>query len=462
LSFATFTWGLSGLEVGLVTLLTTGAVGLALQLDGGASRRTLGLLAVVLSLALLTRPDSLVLAAIVVAYGGLTARAGRRRTVLLTLGGAVVGTLVGLTVFRLVYYGDPLPNTYYLKLQGGDLSTRLTRGLLALGNLGVLSLYLPLVLGLAYFVLERPRRGGPYLLAGLVVGHCGYSVYAGGDAWEQYLYANRYITPVLPLLLVLAALGIGALLAGARGRGRRGVLGFAAASVALFPLLYGLAEFARWQLPRQENLSLGDPEWYKVRLAILVVAVLLLALPTGAGRICHPQALARRLAWPGLVVLLLIFSNGEPISSWLRHGGESSSSSQMVRYGLALRAATAPEARIAVVWAGAIPYFADRPAVDLLGKSDPVIAHGARRGRLHPGHDKWNYRYSIGELRPDVVAQIWHARDDRDVRLLASWGYSRVHERLEPDLYVRNDSTLVDRAALRSWVCRRARRPPGC
>jgi hypothetical protein len=134
----------------------------------------------------------------------------------------------------------------------------------------------------------------------------------------------------------------------------------------------------------------------------------------------------------------------------------------MTRYGLALRATTAPEARIAVVWAGAIPYFADRPAVDLLGKSDPVIAHGARRGRLHPGHDKWDYRYSIGELRPDVVAQIWQPDQAPETAQLESWGYSRVHEQLESDLYVRNDSTLVDRAALRSWVCRRSDRPPDC
>jgi hypothetical protein len=463
-SFPTAVWGISGLEVGLVTLLTTTAAWLALRLERGDGRWALPLLAAVLSLALLTRPDTLVLSAIVLLYAGLTAPAERRRAVLLVLGGAVVGTLVGLTVFRLLYYGDPLPNTYYLKLQGADLPTRLTRGLLAFGNLGLLSLYLPLLLALAYFALERPRRAGPYLLAALVVGHCAYSVYAGGDAWEQYLYPNRYITPVLPLLFVLAALGIEAVIATAQGRRRWPVLLAAVASVPLFLLLNGLVRLARAWLPAQAELSLGNPDWFTARLAALVVAaVLLLALSASTGRRGFPPALARRLAWPGLVVLLLVFANGEPLENWLRSSGDpNSDSARMARYGLGLRATTAPEARIAVVWAGAIPYFSQRPAVDLLGKSDPVVARGARRGPLYPGHDKWDYRYSIAELRPDVIAQVWRPRDDPDLRLLASWGYSRVHETLEPNLYVRNDSTLVDRAALRAWVCRQSGRPRTC
>jgi hypothetical protein len=26
---------------------------------------------------------------------------------------------------------------------------------------------------------------------------------------------------------------------------------------------------------------------------------------------------------------------------------------------------------------------------------------------FYPGHNKWDYAYSIGELHPDVVAQLW-------------------------------------------------------
>jgi hypothetical protein len=83
--------------------------------------------------------------------------------------------------------------------------------------------------------------------------------------------------------------------------------------------------------------------------------------------------------------------------------------SKYVRTGLVVGRLTTPDARVGVVWAGATPYFADRPAIDLLGRSDARLA----REEMHrpadlltgfyPGHLKWNLAYSIGELEPDVV-----------------------------------------------------------
>ena len=72
---------------------------------------------------------------------------------------------------------------------------------------------------------------------------------------------------------------------------------------------------------------------------------------------------------------------------------------EATRQGLLLKQATTPDARIAYVWAGAIPYFAGREAIDLLGKSDPVIARGKPATSFYPGHSKWNYAYSIGETQ---------------------------------------------------------------
>jgi hypothetical protein len=81
--------------------------------------------------------------------------------------------------------------------------------------------------------------------------------------------------------------------------------------------------------------------------------------------------------------------------------------------GVALRDLTTPSATVAVVWAGSTPYFSERPAVDVLGKTDRRIAHQAVRPEVfldrdpriayYPGHSKWDLAYSVGELRPDVV-----------------------------------------------------------
>ena len=85
-----------------------------------------------------------------------------------------------------------------------------------------------------------------------------------------------------------------------------------------------------------------------------------------------------------------------------------------------VRELTTQEAKVAVVWAGILPYFAERHAVDLLGKNDKVIARkpmrvsaGLSRFKdFYPGHLKWDYAYSIGELRPDVIISLWGDREE--------------------------------------------------
>jgi hypothetical protein len=88
----------------------------------------------------------------------------------------------------------------------------------------------------------------------------------------------------------------------------------------------------------------------------------------------------------------------------------------MVRLAHALTGITAPKAKIAVYLAGTLPYFAGREALDLLGKTDRIVAHEEARPipsgisplvGFWPGHMKWDYAHSIGDERPDVVAQVW-------------------------------------------------------
>ena len=47
-------------------------------------------------------------------------------------------------------------------------------------------------------------------------------------------------------------------------------------------------------------------------------------------------------------------------------------------------------------------YFADRPAVDLLGRSDRYIARLVV-DRFLPGHSKWDSDYVIHVRRPDLI-----------------------------------------------------------
>jgi hypothetical protein len=88
-----------------------------------------------------------------------------------------------------------------------------------------------------------------------------------------------------------------------------------------------------------------------------------------------------------------------------------------------LRNITTPAATIVVTRAGTIPYFSDRSSIDLLGKTDRHIAHEDMRTfavgwhkfiEFRPGHMKFDYRYSIGQQQPDVIAQLWrHGEEAR-------------------------------------------------
>jgi hypothetical protein len=147
-------------------------------------------------------------------------------------------------------------------------------------------------------------------------------------------------------------------------------------------------------------------------LALLGSETLLAAFAPARAR--APAALAAGLA-------LLFAIHAAPVRDWWREGGLHVQDDQiLVRQGLAIRAATPETARIAVIWAGAIPYFSRRPAIDLLGKSDPVIA--ALRPRLGfrlPPRDIER----IGALGYEKVAQYYVRRgapvDPRPLR--APW-----------------------------------------
>ena len=94
-----------------------------------------------------------------------------------------------------------------------------------------------------------------------------------------------------------------------------------------------------------------------------------------------------------------------------------------------------------MVWAGATPYFDHRPSIDLLGKSDTVIAHEPPHHRpLLPGHMKWDYAYSVGKLHPDVITELWRPTA-ADLALVRRAGYVQRSD----GIYVRRGSSSLSR-----------------
>lgn len=117
--------------------------------------------------------------------------------------GFLLAVSLGYQLFRWSYFGEALPNTYYLKLAGVPLEVRLLRGAWAFA-----------------------RFAAPQAPVFVVV----------GDAWEHAgIGANRFVAFVMPLMFVLFGAGVALGLKRLRVRSlsRRALVGGAATVAAL-------------------------------------------------------------------------------------------------------------------------------------------------------------------------------------------------------------------------------------
>jgi hypothetical protein len=348
-------WAVMGFEVALLVLLADLALlGLARwRVQDGW--RGLVVPSAWLALAVWVRLDAAVVAMVAVLYVTWRARDDEVLMGLVPLL-AVGASLAVQTALRLALYDQWLPNTYYLKMTGYPVLLRVAAGSIWLG----LAAWGPGLLvelpALGWAVLRKDHR--LWLLVGVVGTQCAYSAWVGGDAWEENGLANRFVAVGLPAFAV--------------------IIGGAFARLAERP-------------PFGRPLVVG-----------LLVALAALALE-GRGQ---PE---RTAAW---------------LTADLPY--KSDDARELVALSRALSDVTTPEARVAVVWAGFVPYLTDRPCIDLLGKCDAVIAQfpahgfdevgqafswrnptGDAWGHFYPGHLKWHYRWSVGRLKPDVIAQQW-------------------------------------------------------
>jgi hypothetical protein len=137
----------------------------------------------------------------------------------------------------------------------------------------------------------------------------------------------------------------------------------------------------------------------------------------------------------------------------------TTTNAENVRLALALSEVTTPTATVAVGWAGTLPYFLGRTAIDLLGKSDRKVAHGPmyqpapnapllrRLGWFFPGHMKRDLDFSIGQLRPDIVVTVWPPEDPEQAPYLRAYQAVELEGRT---VYIRRKSRQIRWSRLRS------------
>lgn len=321
------------------------------------SHRAAQYIGALLALAYAIRPDGFLPLVPALVLALVEARATPRRILLGLL--PLCGAVLALLAWRRFYYGSDVPNTYLLKMGAFPLRFRLENGW------GFVAPYLWQTLPMwivAAFVLCRRRDARSLSLLASAVSTLAYQVYVGGDPWPYW----RQMSPGYPLFALFVVM----------------------AADDLLRLPGALIErVAGWSLPR----------------AVRTVASFLLPLA------CH-----------GLLFLVSRPTAGAFRGSAVLKFNVAWNKANVER-GLLLQQILEDQGRIAVVWAGATPYYCSSCfAIDLLGKCD---VHVASRdpdlsGKIAwsgmksvPGHNKSDVEYSLDECRADYTETLEWGND---------------------------------------------------
>lgn len=243
---------------------------------------------------------------------------------------AIAGAaVVTMTVFRLLYFGWPLPNTVYAKV--GLTPLALERGILYVLSLALTFPHIAIVAVTALF-----SRGSLAVSAGrqgslVVVCGCCYAASAGGD----WMAMGRHLIPVLPF-----------------------------AAIAFATQINGL--------------------WKRLPAAAIAVSAVALILSLLPGFNIHVVPRTVRQAFAFLPT---------PFSSHLTEYEtwkvERDNSVKRIQLGRALRRHTKPGESLIALGIGAVGYYSDLKIYDPAGLVNVEVAHrDAPRRRVAAGHDK--------------------------------------------------------------------------
>lgn len=341
-------WALAGLETPLFAALVTW--GVALGIEGAKSRG--GAAGAVLGLATLARPEgALVFGSVAagVAWRRLRARSSEGEAGiglgrwLMGLAASFAVPVLSYQVFRMAYYGEVLPNTFYVKTSGARwaaVEQGLAYARVALPQVGVLALglvvpALPWRRGAAEDDHGWSRALGVGRL--LVPLYVGYVVSVGGD----FLDLARFLVPLVPLAACW--------LVGALGRGLRGARPVVWVTWGALTLVHGLTQYR----VGARALALNDAEKATVGIE-----------PFG---------------WTGLYA-----RRWAATGRWLaQHAG--------------------PGDTMAVGAAGAMPFYAGLSNLDTFGLCDRYVARHGMVGGVRPGHQRWAPREYVLGRRPTFI-----------------------------------------------------------
>jgi hypothetical protein len=364
-------WSLMGMETGLLTLLLLLGILAVFNYEEHGKLKPLFLASVYLGLAYLTRNDSIIFAVLIWFY--IIWKIPNKRTDFKS----IFRLLPAICLYFIFVIGQCIfQYLYYGEWVPNTYILKLTgmplfvRLVNGVGFIKLFLLEISILLILSIIDLVFNFRKPKLLLLSLVLSAIAYQVYVGGDAWSYW----RIMSPTMPLLIMLFIIAV-VFLMSRRVRGQYSV---------------HLPQF----LKKYESEG----------------SILLLTLGG----------------------LLLVNTHFMPELLLTQKPYQTQDNQYFVNSALVIDQLTSSDASVGVLWAGSIPYYTGRKAIDFLGKSDRYIAHLPPdvSGQIAwdgmysvPGHNKYDLNYSIKILQPTYVQRfVWGSQD------LSQWAESHYVE----------------------------------
>lgn len=375
-------WTIDGLETMLLTLFF--ALGIYLVIRDALRDRVGFSPYAVLAVMALVRADAIVLTVLSM---GMSLIINKRKKRVIAYSVLALALPIAHEVFRLLYYGDLLPNTAYLKVM--NWRNRSSAGIEYI--MDFIKAY-PIILLLAAMGAVFARNPITLSILGLVAVYSVYVASIGGDAFGN----RRFFVPVVPMLMIVAYITVESF----RGQLKAGVLPHAfyrirRTGIALWILAACGALIASICMP----FCVAEAERYgKPYDASMVAGLVLFFMLCFVLFVC----LKKKVEW--IVILICLMASPLIMPGYMRYMVPSKSGIGNVEIGLLLKEKTSPDCIVADFWAGSVFYFSRRHGIDMLGKCDRYIARLRDDSKESiPGHNKFDFRYSLGELKPDYV-----------------------------------------------------------
>ena len=395
-------WTLRGMEVGALTffclLLLRATVN---HIRDGRVRISISMiLPIVLGIA--TRFDFAIFCVVAVAALLLWGPAYIKIRLVAIYGAIVVATAASVCLAQKLYWGSWLPNTYHLKMDGVSPIDRISRGLASSAKTSVLFAIIAIAVITQLRSTEFHRRV-VFIASAMFVAMAAYAVYIGGDAWEGEML-NRFYATILPLVPLTIGLSFNTLR-------KRVTPVFISLTVVLTTVGAGVTV---------NPFGFSRKHFYIVAIVSVVIAltILLLSFIPRDGYVAG-----------AVVAAVCAIVSVYPVAQQQRNNDLLLTNTNLfvTESVETMRETTEADARIATIWAGVPAYYSNRTMLDLLGKNDTFIATSAPHGEFFPGHNKWDYNYSIGELQPDVIFQTFDRGLEENLhQRIMNWGYKKM------------------------------------